>query len=89
MDRTTFCIRARLDAATLEAWIEAGYVRRELSEADFARARGTGGGGPAALGARADPITAHGYRIYPLPRSCGGEGAERGSGRAGPHMRSP
>jgi chaperone modulatory protein CbpM len=38
MDRTTFCIRARLDAATLEAWIEAGYVRRELSEADLARA---------------------------------------------------
>lgn len=38
MDRATFCIRARLDAATLEAWIEAGYVRRELSEADLARA---------------------------------------------------
>lgn len=38
MDRTTFCLRARLDAATLEAWIEAGYVRRELTEADLARA---------------------------------------------------
>lgn len=38
MDRATFCLRARLDAATLEAWIEAGYVRRELSEADLARA---------------------------------------------------
>lgn len=38
MDRATFCLRARLDAATLEAWIEAGYLRRELSEADLARA---------------------------------------------------
>ena len=38
MDRTTFCLRARLDATTLEAWIEAGYVRSELSEADLARA---------------------------------------------------
>lgn len=38
MDRTTFCVRARLDVATLETWIEAGYLRRDLSEADLARA---------------------------------------------------
>lgn len=38
MDASTFCLRAGLDTATLEAWIEAGYVRRELSEADLARA---------------------------------------------------
>ncbi|WP_337876822.1 hypothetical protein [Elioraea sp.] len=38
MDRATFCLRARLDAGTLDAWIEAGYLRRELAEADLARA---------------------------------------------------
>lgn len=38
MDRATFCLRAQLDPATLEAWLEAGYLGPALSEADLARA---------------------------------------------------
>lgn len=38
MDIETFCLRARLEVETVRAWIEAGFVRAELTEADLARA---------------------------------------------------
>lgn len=38
MDIETFCLRARLEAETVRSWIEAGFVRAELSEVDLARA---------------------------------------------------
>ncbi|WP_114376875.1 chaperone modulator CbpM [Elioraea thermophila] len=38
MDIETFCLRARLEIETVRSWIEAGFVRAELSEADLARA---------------------------------------------------
>lgn len=38
MDIETFCLRARIEVETVRSWIEAGFVRAELSEADLARA---------------------------------------------------
>lgn len=38
MDIETFCLRARLEVETVRSWIEAGFVRAELTEADLARA---------------------------------------------------
>ncbi|MFQ3623271.1 MAG: hypothetical protein SNJ73_06965 [Acetobacteraceae bacterium] len=38
MDIETFCLRASLDRGTIETWIEWGLVRRDLPEADLARA---------------------------------------------------
>ncbi len=38
MDIETFCLRARVEIETVRAWIEAGLVHAELTEADLARA---------------------------------------------------
>lgn len=38
MDIETFCLRARLEVETVRSWIEAGFVRADLTEADLARA---------------------------------------------------
>lgn len=38
MDIETFCLRARIEIETVRSWIDAGFVRAELSEADLARA---------------------------------------------------
>lgn len=38
MEIETFCLRARVEMETVRSWIEAGFVRAELTEADLARA---------------------------------------------------